>query len=62
MNKWTKPWKYHVMAVPIALVIVMIIIRLARGAEVFDRIVWFFPGFFLGWLTAVIAHFVYPEK
>jgi len=55
-------WKYFLIAVPVILVALLVLFRFIAGGKDFADIAIFVPGFFLGWLTAVIAHFVYPRE
>lgn len=54
-------WRNYQIAVPIVLAIVLLLGKTVDGGSHFARLSLVVYGFFLGWLSGVIAHYVYPK-
>ncbi len=60
MRYWRKSYKAYSVGLVVAWAIALTLIRLLRGPEHLNSAVLVCMGFFLGWLSATIARYVYP--
>jgi hypothetical protein len=62
MNIWRKSYRTYSIGLVIAWAIALFLIWRLRGVAHLETAALVCAGFFLGWLSATIARYVYPKQ